>query len=48
VPASGAPAPPAEAAQSADPNLSAGATDEPLPVSFDTDPADRRVDRLLA
>ncbi len=32
-----------------DPNLSAlGADAEPLPVSFDPDPADRRVDRLLA
>jgi transposase len=40
------PAPPG-----ADPNLSASpsdAADEPLPVSFDTDPADRRVDRLFA
>src|SRR3989442_334749 len=33
----------------ADPNLSAfGAPPENLPVSFDTDPADRRLDRLLA
>ncbi len=32
----------------ADPNLSAFATDEPLPVSFDTDPADRCIDRLFA
>jgi transposase len=35
----------------ADPNLSAcpsDAADEPLPVSFDTDPADRRIDRLFA
>jgi hypothetical protein len=35
----------------ADPNLSGPATagsDEPLPVSFDTDPADRRVDRAFA
>lgn len=31
----------------ADPNLSGGA-DETLPVSFDTDPSDRRVDRLFA
>lgn len=36
------------AAPDADPNLSAAAADEPLPVSFDTDPADRRIDRLLA
>ena len=32
----------------ADPNLSAIAIDEPLPFTFDTDPADRRIDRLLA
>jgi transposase len=32
----------------ADPNLSAFSTDELLPVSFDTDPADRRADRLFA
>ena len=33
----------------ADPNLSARETDEePLPVSFDTDPAHRTMDRLLA
>jgi len=32
----------------AHPNLSAFASDEPLPFSSDTDPADRRVDRLLA
>lgn len=32
----------------ADPNLSASAGDEPLPVSYDTDPADRRIDRILA
>jgi transposase len=33
-----------------DPNLSASGSpnDEPTPVSFDPDPADRRVDRLLA
>jgi len=33
-----------------DPNLSAFVSldDEPLPVSFDTNPADRRVDRVLA
>ncbi len=33
-----------------DPNLSAAGSpdDEPAPVSFDLDPADRRVDRLLA
>jgi transposase len=35
------------AAASADPNLSASVADE-LPVSFDTDPADRRIDRLFA
>src|ERR1700674_1514568 len=43
--------------ESADPNLSAAmdstpsgepAAEEPLPMSLDTDPADRRVDRLLA
>jgi transposase len=47
------PLPPADA----DPNLSAfvdstsaaePATEEPLPLSLDTDPADRRLDRLLA
>jgi transposase len=35
----------------ADPNLSAAPSDavhEPLPISFDTDPADRRRDRLFA
>ena len=32
----------------ADPNLSAAVTDEVMPVSFDTDPADRRIDRLFA
>lgn len=33
-----------------DPNLSAFSSpdDEPIPVSFDTDPADRRMDRLFA
>lgn len=33
-----------------DPNLSAfpSADDEPIPLSFDTDPSDRRVDRVLA
>ncbi len=36
------------AGSSADPNLSAIATDEALPLSFDTDPADRRNDRLFA
>jgi transposase len=36
------------AAPGADPNLSAFPHDELLPVSFDTDPADRRVDRLFA
>jgi hypothetical protein len=39
--------------ESADPNLSASASaeaipDETLPLSLDTDPADRRLDRLLA
>lgn len=33
---------------SADPNLSASSTDEPLPFTCDTDPADRRMDRLFA
>lgn len=39
-----------DAASGADPNLSAfpSAQEGPLPVSFDTDPADRRVDRFLA
>ena len=32
----------------ADPNMSAPADDEPLPFSSDTDPADRRMDRLFA
>jgi hypothetical protein len=32
----------------ADPNLSASSVGESLPISFDTDPADRRIDRLLA
>jgi hypothetical protein len=35
------------AAASADPNLSAFVADD-LRVSFDTDPADRRIDRLFA
>ncbi len=45
---------PAAAAEKArppgDPNLSAfsSADDEPIPLSFDTDPSDRRVDRVLA
>jgi transposase len=46
-----APAPPEPPPPGADPNLSAppsAAADEPLPVSFDTDPADRRIDRLFA
>jgi len=37
--------------RSADSNLSASsadAGDEPLPISFDTDPSDRRIDRILA
>ena len=37
-----------EAAVAADPNLSASSDDELLPVSFDSDPADRRIDRLFA
>ena len=43
-----APTSPSQAAQGADPNLSASSTDEPLPFTFDTDPADRRIDRLFA
>jgi len=39
---------PSEPAASADPNLSASADDEALPVSFDSDPSDRRNDRLFA
>jgi hypothetical protein len=40
---------PVERPASADPKLSAfGGRDEPLPLSFDTDPSDRRLDRLLA
>jgi transposase len=39
---------PSEPAASAHPNLSASADDEPLPVSFDSDPSDRRIDRLFA
>jgi transposase len=46
------PEPPAKgtpASEGADPNLSASAAwSESLPFSLDTDPADRRVDRLLA
>ncbi len=42
------PTPPPPPAPGADPNLSAATTGEPLPVSFDTDPADRRIDRLFA
>lgn len=41
-------APSAVDAQGAHPNLSALSTDEPLPISFDTDPADRHQDRLYA
>ncbi len=37
-----------QAAPGADPNLSAFSTDEPLPFTCDTDPADRRMDRLFA
>jgi len=42
--------PPAKLLTGADPNLSAfsSANDGPLPLSLDTDPADRRLDRLLA
>lgn len=47
-PRSGAPAVPSPTASGADLNLSASGADESLPVSFDSDPADRRVDRLLA
>jgi transposase len=36
------------AAPCAHPNLSASSTDEPLPFTCDTDPADRRMDRLFA
>ena len=41
---------PERASVPGDPNLSAFAasSDEPLPVSFDTNPADRRTDRILA
>jgi transposase len=39
---------PAQSAAGADPNLSASDDDETLPVSFDADPADRRIDRLFA
>jgi len=35
-------------AQAADPNLSASATGDDCPTSFDTDPADRQLDRLFA
>jgi len=42
------PEPPPPSARGADPNLSGSATDDPLPISFDTDPADRRIDRLFA
>jgi hypothetical protein len=44
------PAEPTDAPTAADPNLSASGArvEEDLPVSFDTDPADRRLDRLLA
>ncbi len=40
--------PPTATAPGADPNLSASSTDEPLPVTFDSDPADRRMDRIFA
>lgn len=39
---------PSQAAAGAHPNLSAPADDERLPVSFDSDPSDRRSDRLFA
>ena len=41
---------PGKASTPGDPNVSAFATgsDEPLPISFDRNPADRRADRLLA
>jgi transposase len=39
---------PAQAAAAAHPNLSASGDVEILPVSFDSDPADRRTDRLFA
>jgi transposase len=39
---------PSGGAVAADPNLSASVDDEPLPVSFDSDPSDRRIDRLFA
>ena len=47
-PPTGAPGAPPPAAVGADPNLSASSTEDPLPVSFDSDPADRRIDRLFA
>lgn len=39
---------PSRGAVAADPNLSASLDDEPLPVSLDSDPSDRRIDRLFA
>jgi transposase len=39
---------PSGPAASADPNLSASGDDEALPISFDSDPSDRRIDRLFA
>ncbi|MHB8533746.1 MAG: putative transposase [Solirubrobacteraceae bacterium] len=42
------PVSPATPTPSADPNLSASSTAEPLPFTLDTDPADRRLDRVLA
>ena len=41
-------APSPAAVPGADPNASAFASDEPLPISSDPDPADRRMDRLFA
>jgi transposase len=39
---------PAQTTEAAHPDLSASSNDEILPVSFDPDPSDRRVDRLFA
>jgi transposase len=47
-PPTGAPGCLPPAAVGAHPNLSASAADELLPISFDTDPSDRRIDRLFA
>jgi DNA-binding CsgD family transcriptional regulator len=50
LPAAAAPTGPETLPSPGDPTLSAAGApdDEPIPVSFDSDPADRRVDRLLA